>query len=760
MKYLVLILSLLCYNTLLAQRAIGSNGIMISLAGNRLVFETLDAAKSANLSVNTVIKTLNYNTIGDNGGTSYIVTTDTLNGYPVDGIGVSLLSNGLYLRVYGKDYINANAFGVSHLNNDNTNNIEKAILYASVTTKKITFYPVNDKFYYVNDVINVSTGLHFDGNFIKLKFNSKLRYCLEVGDVNVDISNIYFEGSRDSTQGHYSALFLNLTKQSIIKNITCVYAPIFVGQNRTQDTMNTVHITNCINKNFFSPNNPGSGYIINNCQFVQTDSSYLDRLTGVGSSHGVYGFADRRNVVITSCMFTNLRLDGIKCSGTTGHVNNWVITHNTFDKCGTAITIGGDTETDYPHRGFIISHNIFRNCFGQRAGWTSAETTIRLYACDDVTIDNNLFSYNVYPIVPSYYSYTIRGNASGKKYMSNLKITNNRFYGVDVNNLPTDVDYNGKPIYLVNWNQYSFGELVISGNTFEKGFQLIIQNCANVKINNNVGKGSIFLEAVDCAYVDVIYNTYTSDTDSGIDRCVIYSNISWLWDANNKLIGFTNGKPSGWAIQYNGIIQAKIPISAYSGITFPTKGKPVTGFWYGSAWQSGDYLHLNGVQIDYNIDFTSPATLIDYINSNVSGYTAFEYNDSINIATTNFIVIQRIGVSPVSNIDEILLLRTSSYTAGVSSMEGIRKSSGATDRYLPFRGGGNKNKIVVISPFLNHNSSVLFTGLNNTSVDFLRQHSLYNNIGIVSKPGVDGIKEFEFDTEPLLPYRFVYQIIN
>lgn len=767
-RLLILILFIIVHDTIHAQRAVsGSTTVYIGGAENSNEFSKHSTAitGATQMTLGTVVSTKSYSTNNDLGGSLYEITNDTVTGYPVDGIAVTNLGNGKYLKLLAVDgYINGNSFGLNPNGvYDNSNALNSAILYAQITNNSLKLSGFSSNSFNVNSVLQVTDNniKIISTNNFTIKFNSAVRNCIEVGNVNnVNISGINFKGSLDTTVSHNAALFLNLTKTGIVSNCYAIYSPLFLGQNRTQDTINTVYIKDCVNENFLSPNNPGSGYIITGCKFLLSDSTYLDRKNGVGSSHAIYGFADRRNVIISNCMFKNIRIDGIKCSGSTGHVNNWVINGNTFDKCGTAITIGGDVLNDYPHRGFIVTNNIFRNCFGQRLGWTSTECTLRLYACDDVTIDNNLFSYNTHPSNSAYYTYTIRGNASGKKYMSNLRITNNRFYGVDVNNVPTDVDYNGKPIYLVNWNQFSSGELVISNNTFEKGFQLIIQESANVRVENNVGKGSIFLEASNCAYLIVKENTFYNDTDSGIDRCVIYSNISWLNDSDNKLIGFASTKPSGWAVQYNGIIQGKIPLTLKSGITFPTFGKPIAGFWYGSGWETGDYLLLNGTQIDYNVDFTTPSTLINYINTNISGYKAFDLNDSLGIATTNFIIIQRQGTPPIANIDEILLVRTSSYTACVTAMEGIRKLSGSTDRYIPFRGGGNINKIVIFSPYATQQTGFLFEGLTSAETDFLKLNALYRNVGVSNKPGVDGTIEFEFDSEPEGSHRFIYYLIN
>lgn len=719
--------------------------------------DVVEAAKNA--EIGAVFHTMYYSNANDEGRALYVITEDTVAGYVTDSFAVRFISTGKYLKLLPSGgYVNGNAFGLAPDGvTDNKQKIELAIDYAKAIKSDVKFtgygvnrFKINSKVDVTEDSITI-VGV----NNFKIIFNQRSHHAIEFNNCNYStFSGVHFEGVRDTfVIGQLTCMFINNSKKFRVSDIHTTYAALFLGQNRTEDTINTVYIEKCLAKNFFTPSIPGSGYIITNCIFEQSDSTYLDRdfAGNYGSSHALYGFADRRNIVITHNMFTNIRLDGVKFSGGTGHVNNVVISHNTFSKCGTAVTIGADGAADHPHRGFIISHNIFRDCFGQRAGWTSTECTIRLYSCTDVSIKDNLFTYR--STNNTYWVYTIRGNSSGNREMGNLVIENNSFYGVDVDNNQSTLDVVGKQILLQNWNQYNGGILRIAGNKFENGFQLTLIDNVNVIIENNYLSSSAPLQLTGCAYVRVRNNTQSYHSSHSFDRSAIYINCSWV-DEGDNIVNAKENKPSVWRQETNGVRGVKNPLTIKTGIAYPSMGKPMTGFFYGSGWSNNDSISIDGNVLRHGTHFIDAATLIAAINA-LPNYIAYDLSDSTGFVNyTNFIVIQK-EVASVNPTNYVVLIYAAAFTAGISAFGGQVGSEPGYAKALKMFGGGG-NKLVIFSPVANEQVSYLFTPLNDAAKTLgepTRQLSTNPNSYI-------GIIEFSFLETPTGAERYLYHILN
>lgn len=758
--YIIATLLVLQVVTGIAQRVIGTP------TSNTTIYRTFAALKAdvEKWPINTVLTSLGYYQIGDEGGNSYIVTDQVMLGYSVDTLAFIQLSAGKYLKLLPKQGINANAFALDYTGvTNNEKRIEAAIAYAvAIGVRTVNFYGYGTNRFNITaqiDVTQDSINLVGHSDF-KITFNSRsfnAFYFLESNYTRIEKINV--AGIRDSVFGHNAAFFIENSRRVYVDGCNAIYAKLFHGQNRTVDTMSTVYIQNCVNTNFFGTNAPGSGYYIQNCIFVQSDSTVYDDIGSIGTAHGIYGFADRRNIVIEGCMFKNIRQDAIKMSGSSGHINNVIIRNNTFEDCASAIDFGADAAGDHQHSNLLFDGNIIRNCYGRRTGWTSTESTFRLYACENVMISNNTFSYSQI-VNPAYYLYTIRINPNAKPYMGNISIENNRFVMVDVNNDPLAPGLDGKPIYLSGVGNYNPSTIKIKGNVMERGFQILVDNSCNVVVEDNMLSGVLFGQFDNIAFLDVKDNTYYAHESSNSDRSVVYNKVSWLNDSGNKQIGKYVAKPTGWAVQYNGLVQAKVPISATSGVTWPAKGRPVAGFWYGAGWATNDSLVINGVTIKYPTHFTNDSTLIAYINANVPNRLAFDLADSLGIPKTGFIIVQVAGTAPIANPTNGILIRTQSNLAGVVSMAGERKISGGSDYFANYKGGGDMNKVVVFSPFLTQQSVVVWEGFNTTSNNFLNTNGVpFLSKIFASKTGIDGTVEFTLSTEPTGTERFVYKVL-
>ena len=78
-------------------------------------------------TIGDIIRTRGYTTPGDNGGAEYLIQTDTIAGYAVDGIAVIQLAVGKYAVLQGEQGFNAAAFGMSTSLLDNSVQLQKAI---------------------------------------------------------------------------------------------------------------------------------------------------------------------------------------------------------------------------------------------------------------------------------------------------------------------------------------------------------------------------------------------------------------------------------------------------------------------------------------------------------------------------------------------------------------------------------------------------------------------------------------------------------
>lgn len=105
-----------------------------------------------------------------------------------------------------------------------------------------------------------------------------------------------------------------------------------------------------------------------------------------GSTHAIYYFAGRSDIVVKDCVFRGVRTTGVKLSGSALPIRNIDVSGCLFDECGAAIIAGADDSQE--HSNFNFHHNKIVNCALNRAGWNDQDA-ISIYGARNVKITDN-----------------------------------------------------------------------------------------------------------------------------------------------------------------------------------------------------------------------------------------------------------------------------------------------------------------------------------------------------------------------------------
>jgi len=124
---------------------------------------------------------------------------------------------------------------------------------------------------------------------------------------------------------------------------------------------------------------------------LPADAAY-DRIGANGSSSACYAFAGRSNCKWLGCLFKNIRVDGIKISGSSVRILNSIVEGNTFLDCGAAIIYGGDAVGDQDHFGLIFANNTCQDCATNRVGWHQ-DASVVIVGSTMTKVLNNTFLY-------------------------------------------------------------------------------------------------------------------------------------------------------------------------------------------------------------------------------------------------------------------------------------------------------------------------------------------------------------------------------
>lgn len=210
----------------------------------------------------------------------------------------------------------------------------------------------------------------------------------------------------------------------------------------------------------------GSDAVVSGCRFEQPVTRDYDR-TGArtGSSHAVYVFAGRENVVVSNSTFRNIRTSGVKASGSSKPIRGLVVTGCIFDDCASGVAFGADDVQE--HAGCLIAGNLFRDCATNRAGW-NAQAAVGVLGARGVVISGNVFDYTRDNLFESGACRGVFAFGAGEdrkqQPLEDVRIAGNVF-AVDPKVSPGSVLVAAIEVIQVGVNSDAQGSAVIEGNT-------------------------------------------------------------------------------------------------------------------------------------------------------------------------------------------------------------------------------------------------------------------------------------------------------
>jgi hypothetical protein len=205
-----------------------------------------------------------------------------------------------------------------------------------------------------------------------------------------------------------------------------------------------------------------------------------------GSTHAIYSFAGRNNVLVDGCSFRGIRATCVKASGSSAPIRGIVVSNCTAVDCGDFFVGGADDAQE--HTNFIIDNNTLVDVATGSSG-NGNYVAIQILGSKSVAVTNNKFHYTRNTI----------GAVDGLGIAGNFGI---------------QVSFGAQPIE----------DALIEGNTFT----IDPSNCTHQKVLQT---------AIDCNRVGIMskYNT-ASGTLTKV------GSVMTLTDANNKFTYHDVGK--------------------------------------------------------------------------------------------------------------------------------------------------------------------------------------------------------------------------
>ena len=79
-----------------------------------------------------------------------------------------------------------------------------------------------------------------------------------------------------------------------------------------------------------------------------------------GSSHAIYIFGGRQNIIVDGCTFLGNRTCCVKISGTNGAVRNVIVSNCFAQECASFVIAGADDANE--HTGIAVENNRLTDC--------------------------------------------------------------------------------------------------------------------------------------------------------------------------------------------------------------------------------------------------------------------------------------------------------------------------------------------------------------------------------------------------------------
>lgn len=227
-----------------------------------------------------------------------------------------------------------------------------------------------------------------------IRFSSDKHNAIDIIDsADILISGITFTGSRTETNitiNNMAAINVDNSRGVVIDGCALDYGGCLFSQGQGPNDYG-MRVIGCRAAGFRVANTINRESIVTGCIFEQpADDLSLDRIGDNGSSHGIYLYAGRGECTITGNIFRNVRVYGVKLSGSSDPVAGVIVSNNQFIDCGGGVVFGADD--NQVHANFIVSNNLFLNCGSHRHGWRTG-SGVRVFGCNSCAVSGNSFRY-------------------------------------------------------------------------------------------------------------------------------------------------------------------------------------------------------------------------------------------------------------------------------------------------------------------------------------------------------------------------------
>jgi hypothetical protein len=207
------------------------------------------------------------------------------------------------------------------------------------------------------------------------------------------IRDLQFEGNSaevDITVNVGVGVYLRNALRARLVNLRNWYGGSLLNQDNQSGDVG-LRVTGCHSYGARGNLTCGSRVVIESSTFeLPTDAGY-HRSGNNGSSHAIYLFAGRREVLIRNCHFKNIRMTGVKGSGSANPLVGLQVQNCSFVDCGTGVLWGADD--NQLHDGLLVEGNYFEDCGTNIAGWSGDTSSVVIYGSTGSVVRGNTLRY-------------------------------------------------------------------------------------------------------------------------------------------------------------------------------------------------------------------------------------------------------------------------------------------------------------------------------------------------------------------------------